>query len=233
MDDRIALRIIIPILAVLALLWARQACAAARPGVVPGDYCDAPGERVPWSDERKAASRGRVQATLAELGVTLAVRAFHDAVVYRESFGGEASVEHVQGADADGVPEYGLGTHGLSLRWHAGKWGDGADPAFCTPEVSTVVAHEIIWRAVTRYGARNLVEVQSVYAGAFDCRGGECRFTLSARRRRGLCSRLSARGVDCGAPISEEDLGRRLGPGERRAWALARARAWWAQRVGR
>jgi hypothetical protein len=233
MDDRIALRITLTILAVLALLWARPAFAGVRGGVVPGDYCNAPGERVPWSPERKAATRERVQGALAELGVARAVRAYHDAIVYRESFGGEASVVHALGEDSDGVPEYGLGTHGLSLRWHADKWGEDADPAFCTPEVSTVVAHELIWRAVTRFGARNLVEVQSVYAGAFECRAGACRFTLAGDRRSGLCGRLRARGVSCWAPITERDLGRRLGAEDRRTWALQRAREWVAEHLGR
>ena len=233
MDDRIALRITLAILTCLALLAARP-CAAATPGLVPGDYCNAPdARRTPWTDDGKARTRQRVHATLRSLGVSSSVHAYHDAILYRESFGGEASVRHTIGEDSDGEQEHGLGAHGLALRWHASKWGDGADPGFCTPEVSTVVAHELIWRALTRFGARNLVEVQSVYAGAARCRGGMCSFTLAPKRRRGLCSRLAKRGVDCWAPITREDLGRRLGPEERREWALARARVAVAAWLGR
>lgn len=233
-DQRLALRFIIPILVGLALLWARPACAAPLPGLVPGDYCNTPDERrTPWTREAKKRTRDRVKLALEALGVSRSVRAYHDAIVFRESFGGEASVRHTLGEDSDGRREDGIGTHGLALRWHAGKWGDDADPGFCTPEVSTVVAHEIIWRAVTRFGARNLVEVQSVYAGAFECRAGDCKFTLSFSRRRGLCERMASRGIDCWAMIDESDLGRRLSDRDRREWALGRARAWVAGWLGR
>jgi hypothetical protein len=174
----------------------------------------------------------RVTATTEALGVSPIIAAFHALVVCREAFCGEASVRHVRGEDVLGR-EDGLGAYGLSLRWQAGKWGADADPAFCSPEVSAVVAHELVWRAVTRYEARNLVEVQSVYAGAVECREGRCRFTLSARRRRGFCARLSGYGFDCSAPISTADLGRRLRQDERREWALGRARTWLASWLGR
>jgi hypothetical protein len=233
MDDRLGLRIVLTILACLALLYACNAHAAPAPALVPGDYCDARGEpRTPWTAEAKDRTRQRVSATTDALGVAPIIAAYHQLVVCREAFCGEASVRHLLGEDVLGR-EDGLGAYGLSLRWQAGKWGPDADPGFCSPEVSAVVAHELVWRAVTRYDAGNLVEVQSVYAGAVECRDGRCRFTLSARRRRGFCARLSGYGFDCATPISVADLGRRLAPDERRALALGLARTWMASWLGR
>lgn len=234
MDDRIALRIILAIFTVLALLYARPSAAADLPGLVPGDHCNARGEqRDPWSREDRERTQERVDIALADLRVSRAVVAYHRAIVCREAFCGESDVRHTLGRDGDGAREDGLGTYGLSLRWHAGKWGADADPAFCTPEVSTAVAHELIWRAVTRYGASTLLEVQSVYAGAVERRGGAWLFTLSPRKRDGLCRRLDAFGVDCRAPIGVEDLGRRLDADDRRAWALGLARRFVAGWLGR
>lgn len=208
--------------------------ASTTPGLIPGDYCNVRGDkREPWTAERKAMTRERVAAATRDLGVSAEIAAYHQLIVWRESFGGEASVRHSLGEDVLGQ-EDGLGAYGLSLRWHRDKWpGDDEDPAFCTPEVSTSVVHEIIWRAVTRYGARNLVEIQAVYAGAVRCRDGACRFTISPARRRGLCARATRRGLSCWAPITTRDLGRRLGDEERRSWALGMARRWVSRVLGR
>ena len=233
MDDRIALRITLAILTCLALLAARPCAAAPTAGLVAGDYCNGRGEaRTPWTREAKRRTQERIEGVLEDLAVAPIVRAFHRLVVCRESFCGEASVRHTLGEDVLGQ-EDGLGAYGLSLRWHANKWpGEDEDAAFCTPEVSAVVAHELMWRAVTRYGASNMVEVQAVYAGAVTCRNGDCSFELSASKRRGFCERLAGYGHSCWAPITERDLGRRLARSERREWALSRARASVAAWVG-
>lgn len=235
MSDRAPLAAALAILAAMAL--AQITCAGrahAAPALVAGDHCNELGEkRTPWTREAKARARARVESTAVALGASRLIRAYHRAIVDRESFGGEASVRHTLGADSDGTPESGLGTHGLALRWHAPKWGADADPGFCSPEVSTVVAHELMWRAVTRYGASNLVEVQAVYSGAARCHAGSCEFPLASRKIAGLCSRLRKRGVGCYDRITVSDLGRRLGPEERRAWALRRARAAVAAWLGR
>jgi len=227
------LRITLAILTVLALLWARPASAGVIGGLVPGDYCNDRSERVAWSRDQKRRTQERVDVALSDLRVAPIIRAFHRLVICRESFCGEASVRHTRGEDVRGV-EDGLGAYGLSLRWHGNKW-DGSDlePALCTPEVSTAIAHEIVWRAVTRYGARNLVEVQAVYGGFVECRSGDCSFTLPAAKRRRFCERLSGYGHSCWAPVTERDLGRRQSTEERRAWALGLARASVRRWVGR
>lgn len=228
------LRIVLTILTCLACIGACPSARAATPGLVPGDYCDDRGDdRTPWTDEAKRQTQLRVDVALRELGVSPIMRAFHRLVICRESFCGESSVRHVLGEDVLGR-EDGLGAYGLSLRWHGNKWdGEDLEPALCTPEVSTVIAHEIVWRAVTRYGARNLVEVQAVYAGAVTCEAGDCRFHLAALKRREFCRRLSAYGHDCAHPITTADLGRRLAKDERREWALALARRSAARMFGR
>ena len=224
-------------IAALVFLVALLACAGqaqAAPGLVPGDYCNDVGvKRTPWTPEAKARARGRALDTARALGASRLIRAYHDLIIWREAFGGEASVVHERGADSDGTPEHGLGLHGLALRWHWLKWGADADPGFCTPEVSTVVANMIMRRAVESYGARNLVEVQAVYSGAARCHAGSCVFSLSSRKEAGLCSRLRSRGVGCYDPVTSADLGRRMDPGELRVWALGRARAAVAAWLGR
>ena len=226
--------IVLPVLLAIGLLVSRPCAAAPIPGVIPGDYCNARDEpRVPWTRDAKRRTQTRVERVLGALRVAPIIRAFHRVVICREAFCGEASVRHTLGGDVRGR-EDGLGAYGLSLRWHKNKWpGEDLEPALCTIEVSTVIAHELMWRAVTRYGARNLAEVQAVYAGAVSCVEGDCRFELSLSKRRGFCERLSSHGYDCAAPITEQDLGRRLGPDERQEWALAQARAWVAGWLGR
>lgn len=233
-DDRLALRATLIALLILAALGLAPRPAVAAPGLVPGDWCQDPAAaRVPWTVEQRERTRERVDLALDELGVSRSIRAYHRVVVCRESYCGEASVRHRLGVDRDGVPEHGLGTHGLSLRWQAGKWGADADPGLCTPEASVVVAHEIVWRAFTRYGARSLLEVQAVYSGAVDCADGSCRFILPARRARGVCARLSEYGVDCLAELELADLGARPDLLERRELALSLARRYLGRWLGR
>jgi hypothetical protein len=242
--DRLAVRLILCILAALAISQGCARIAQASPGIVPGDYCnDVGAPREPWSAEEKARTRARVQAACEALGASEIVCAFDDAIVWRESFGGEASVRHMRGVDADGTPEHGLGPMGLSLRWHADKWpGDDLDPALCTPEASVLVSHEIMWRAVTRYHATTVVELQAIFAGRFRCttvdRWGwlarawpsiawvlpaavrECWPAPTARMERDICERMQARGYYCHRRITVDDLGERVPLDERRAWVL-------------
>lgn len=248
--DRAFARFVLVLFGVLALA---QACAgrtwAREPGLVAGDYCDSIGERTKWSAADKARTRARVQAACEELGASQIVCVYMDVIVCRESYCGAASIRHTRGHDADGVPEHGLGPMGLSLRWHANKWpGDDEDPAFCTPEASVVVAHEIFWSAVTRYGADSIADVQAIYAGRFRCAEidrwawvarigllgpivhrrlpkprSECMPAPTARGEANICQRMVDRGFNCHARIGLADLGRRLPIDERRAWALTQA----------
>jgi hypothetical protein len=245
--DRVAVRIVLVMLASLGL--AQLTCAgratASEPWHVPGDFCDSPGERTTWANSDKARTRARVRAACEALGASPIVCAYDDAVVWRESFGGAASVRHTRGKDADGTPEHGLGPMGLSLRWHAGKWaGNDEDPAFCSPEVSVAVAHEIYWRAVTAYGADSIADIQAIYAGHFVCETvdhfgwlgrvpfvgpvierwlpkpvRDCRPDPTAEGEQDICDRMAARDFNCHAVVTAEDLGRRLEPAEMRSWA--------------
>jgi hypothetical protein len=251
--DRAAARLVLVMLAVLGL--AQITCAgraiAAEPWHVPGDFCDEPGTRTKWATSDKARTRARVRAACEALGASPIVCAYDDAVVWRESFGGAASVRHTRGTDADGTPEHGLGPMGLSLRWHSGKWdGDDEDPAFCSPEVSVVVAHEIYWRAVTVYGADSIADIQAIFAGRFVCENvdhfawlgrlpllgpvvarwlpgpvKDCRPDPTPEGEQDICERMAARGFNCHARVGASELGRRLSASERRQWAEGLARS--------
>lgn len=158
---------------------------------------------------------------------------------------------HTRGIDVDGVPEYGLGPLGLSVRWHADKLpGADADPAFCTPEAAFVVAHSIAVRAVEVYHADDAVEIQAIFGGGLEHRRCErvgvsawawrhpllgriarlfklgrervwCRTTPSSRTVRSVCSRMAG----CRDKLSRADLGEAVPPAERAAWAIEAARA--------
>jgi hypothetical protein len=245
--DRVFVRLTLTIFAALAMSQGCSRVAEASPGLVAGDYCNAPGvPRVRWSAEAKARTRERARSACEALGASPIICAYDDAIIWRESFGGEASVWHERGTDADGTRERGLGMMALSLRWHADKWpGTDEYPAFCTPEASIVVAHEIYWRAVTRYNATNIVEIQAIFAGRFRCttvdRWGwlarawpaiawalpvaerECWPAPTARMTADICERMRARGHHCGRRITVADLGERVPLDGRRAWVLRQA----------
>ncbi len=245
--DRLAVRFILTILAALALSQGCSRVASASPGIVPGDFCnDVGAPRVRWSAEDKARTRDRVQAACERLGASPIICAFDAAIVGREAFNGEASIRHTRGLDSDGTPEHGLGPMGLSLRWHADKWpGDDEDPSFCTAEVSVLVSHEIYWRAVTRYHAETIVDLQAIFAGRFGCttvdRWGwltrawpmlaavlpgaerECWPMPTQRMTADVCERMAARGFSCYRRITVDDLGERVPLDERRAWVLRMA----------
>jgi hypothetical protein len=243
--DRVFVRLTLTIFAALAMSQGCSRLAEASPGLVAGDYCNDQGvPRVRWSAEAKARTRERARSACEALGASPIICAYDDAIVWRESFGGEASVWHERGTDADGTRERGLGMMALSLRWHADKWpGDDEHPAFCSPEASIVVAHEIYWRAVTRYNATNIVEVQAIFAGRFRCttvdRWGwlarvwpaiawalperECWPAPTERMTLDVCERMRARGHHCGRRITVADLGERVPLDERRAWVFRQA----------
>lgn len=250
-DDDLHLQVMIRkmIVALIFLfsLFPSQALAT-EPGIVSGDFCDSrEGPRAAWSAPEKARTRARVRKACQSLDAAPILCAYADAIVVRESFGGAASVRHQLGKNEDG-----LGPMGLSIHWHRDKWpGDDEDPAFCTPEASFIVAHEIFWRAVERYGADSIADIQDVYAGRFICREVDvwrrirwlenlprigpviqrwlprpekkCFPRRSARSEDAICSRMARRGFNCHARITVDDLGRRIKIGDRRRWALEQA----------
>lgn len=231
MDDRLALRVALTILACLAMLWACwPAHASPIGGLVPGDYCDPDDGARDWTRDEKERTRGRIQAACAKVGGSAAYCRFWDAAVMRESWNGVASAVHTKGVDADGDPEYGLGPLGLSVKWHGDKWPGGDEmPAFCTPEAAFLVGHAIALRAVEVYGAASLVEIQAVYGGGRGvtmCRDRglpswlrwfgfgwlvdrtterECWVLPQRRHVDAVCSRMTW--AECTRPITREDLG--------------------------
>jgi len=161
-------------------------------------------------------TRARVQAVCKEVGADPIVCAYMDAVVVRES-SGRSGVRHTKGKN-----ENGLGAMGLSLRWHRDKWpGEDEDPLFCHPEVTAVVSLAIMHRAMQRYKAKNIVEIQAIYAGNWTCQGEgrerKCRARVT-KRTTNVCGRMSARGFDCWKTLTKKDLGRKIPMDERRAF---------------
>lgn len=253
MDDKIALRFILALLAGILLVGlAPRADAAQTPGIVPGDYCDPDDNGSTWTKAQKLATRQRVWDACKAVGGSDLYCEFHDAAVRRESWGGVASTDHVSGTDADGDQEYGLGPMGISIKWHRDKWpGDDEAPAFCTPEASFIVAHAITRRAVVSLGARNAIEMQAVYGGGrgvvlceeigapawvFEAPvvGWLARAVGLEPARRECLIRPKPnhvrsvcnymRGVTCRRPITAEDVGLDVPLSDRRRWALAQAR---------
>jgi hypothetical protein len=178
-------------------------------------------------------THARVRRACKALGAAPVICAYMDAIVERES-SGNPGARHHRGRDSDGVQENGLGAMGLSKRWHRDKWpGKDEDPYFCSPEVSATVAHAIFWRAMIRYQADTVADIQSIYGGHWKCHRdpmtGE-RAGCFASRDYGpdspLCRRMERRGYSCYTPIKIEDLGRKIPLRDRRKFALGLMDTW-------
>ena len=171
-------------------------------------------EHQEYDSAESRETRARVQAVCKEVGADPIICAYMDAVVVRES-SGRSGVRHTKGKN-----ENGLGAMGLSLRWHRDKWpGEDEDPLFCHPEVTAVVSLAIMHRAMQRYKAKNIVEIQAIYAGNWTCQGEgrerKCRARVT-KRTTNVCGRMSARGFDCWKTLTKKDLGRKIPMDERR-----------------
>ena len=197
--------------------------ANGRPLAVVGECDPKPGENRPrpkWTKEQRQEVSRRIRVACEHLQASPVVCAFYASVLWRES-SGRAGVRHTKGEN-----ENGLGPLGLSLRWHRDKWpGKDEDPAWCTPEASLVTAHEIVWRAFTRYNAENMLDAQAIF-GPFkkycyaDPNNGRrrCYADPDYRTKRSICGRMGARGFSCHAKVTLKDLGVRVPKKERRAW---------------
>jgi hypothetical protein len=191
------------------------------------------GERHPFTAAQREETRVRVQRTCKALEASPVICAYMDAIVIRES-SGNAGVRHHKGTDADGVREDGLGAMGLSKRWHHDKWpGRDEDPMFCAPEVSAVVAHTIFWRAMDRFQADTVPDIQSIYGGHWKCHKDPdtglrvgCFPSRDYSPQSPMCARMRARGFNCYQPIRTEDLGKRIAFKDRRAFALGLMKSW-------
>jgi hypothetical protein len=183
------------------------------------------GEPYEWSDETRQEVRDRVRQGCKRLGASPILCAYYDAVVVRES-SGSPGARHVSSPRDNG-----LGPMGLHLRATRQHWPwDDADPMYCRPEVSLLVAHSIVWTAVTRYNARSILGVQAIYGGRWECSSESgrnvCRPKISGKTRSAICGRLRDRGYDCDAALLRSALGRRVPVEERRAEADRLSRAY-------
>lgn len=192
----------------------------------PTARCDAPGGPVSRTGTLATLEdRTRLRAACEAVGGSPLYCAYVDAVGLRES-SWRRGVRHDNGADADGREERGLGILGLSVRWHHDKWPGDPDPDWCQPEASFAVLHAIAWRAVDRWHARDLAEVQAVYGGHWRCSASAGRRTCellgypSEGRLHGM---LRRRGHSAYTPISARDLGERLPKRRRATWAREQA----------
>lgn len=175
--------------------------------------------------EREAATthverfvaRERAIAACRSLGATDNVCEALDAVVVRES-SGMPQVEHKLGPN-----EHGRGLAGLAVRLHADKWKAGTpEEALCVPEVSAVIVMRIWRTAIMAYGARDLLDLQRVFAGRFDDLGQE----PTHPRDRDWCSRLRKRGVSCLETVRLKSLGRELRRSKQDTWLAGRFASW-------
>ncbi len=197
--------------------------ATQQPQIGVCDPVDGPPIR--WSAEQRDEVRARVRFSCGAMRAAPAVCAWLDASGSRES-SWSPSVRHTLGER-----EAGLGVLGLSTWWQRDKWpGSGEDPAFCSPEASVLVALAIVRRAQIVWGARDLRDVQAVFAGRFRCvTEGEdrsCFIIRDVQADRDLCERLELHGVDCRAPLPKRAGGRRVLVRDRPEVAAGLAERW-------
>jgi hypothetical protein len=206
------------ILFISTLFGPPTAAASSTAPVLEAPTCEPRGETArKYTHAERAETRARVKAVCEFTGAKPWVCAFLDAVVVRES-DGRAGVRHHAGRN-----ENGLGAMGISLRWHRDKWpGKDEDPMLCHPEVSALIALDIMDRAFRKYHAENAVDVQSIYAGRWECwtnpETGKRRCAADANQRTvsAICDRMKARGHSCWKHVQRSDLGRRIPKRDRR-----------------
>lgn len=110
---------------------------------------------------------------------------------------------------------FGLGLGALNISYHLGKFDKMAPPEIlCDPVINTMIQIKIARNAVQRYGAKNFVEVQAIYAGRtyFDENGRQrplscsrgCPKMISAEQRkraisgdRNMLNRCTNTQMDC------------------------------------
>lgn len=202
--------------------------AALAQGPQIGQCDPVEGPRIAWTKEQRAETRARVRATCRAVKAAPEVCELLDEWGERES-DFRPGVRHVMGRN-----ENGIGPLGLSKRWHRDKWPGPVEPAFCLPEASALVALDVVRRAQVRWKARNLLEVNAVFAGRFRCvteidGSRECFIVRHAAKDRDICRRLEQRGLDCHAELPRRAAGKRVPVRERPAVAAELAERWAAR----
>lgn len=161
------------------------------------------GPRLVWSREQRREARARAKAACRALGASRLVCAWVDVAGLRES-SWRPSVRHRRGPNEDG-----LGILGLDKRSHRDKWPGDPEPAWCTPEASVIVALHIARRAITRWDAQNVSDIQAVFAfRTIRTDEGELLVAKDHRADERLCKAMRARGFGCRTPVKLKDVGR-------------------------
>lgn len=103
----------------------------------------------------------------------------------------------------------GLGLGGLNVGYHLRKIDPNAPPEIlCDPVLNVMVQVTIARNAVHRYGARNWVQVQAIYAGRIDYdKNGKAIPGKNPKRDRNMRRRCKTWGLNCNA---KPQLGRKL-----------------------
>lgn len=163
----------------------------------PIGLCDpVDGPRVKFSKADRDEVFVRLERACIRAGDSPEFCEWIDMVAFRESRG-RSSVRHTR---AEG--ENGIGALGLSIRWQAHRWPGDADPDFCLPEVSYVVAREIAIKAVRVYHAQTYLDVQAVYSGrvgkSVTPNGNRYNFAAPTNQTARIsCGGLAKRGIRC------------------------------------
>lgn len=163
----------------------------------PIGKCDpVDGDRIEWTSEQRQEARRMATDHIRAKGARPVFVAYLDAV-------GERETSWTPSRWHDGGT--GLGMHGLNARYFG-----GLAENLCDPRQSAEVVRHIARRAIERYGAKNAWDIQAIFAGRHECVTGigECTGGMQDRTTDAICGRMAARGVDCFARITLEDLGR-------------------------
>lgn len=164
------------------------------------------GQKLEWTQAERDTAREMANESVRARGASPIFIAFLDAATTRES-DGAASRWH------DG--NTGLGMHGINITVHKKRWPYPLNPAVCNPRVSAAIVQDISHDCITRHGASNPWELQTCFAGRFECtpnyKGKKiCTGVQQDRTNRAICKPMSRGEFDCWDPITLEDLGERM-----------------------
>lgn len=181
--------------------------------VSPIGKCDpVNGPKVEYSAADRAEYYARIRASSIAHGESPITQAYWDAVTERESHG-RGAVRHTKGERENGLGGLGLG-YIHHKKW-PGPWDD-----MCTPEYAHATARVIAQIAIDKYGAKNILDIQAVYAGRMGCVGrtGDCPGWQQDMTSK-ICPRMAKRKFSCTTPITAKDFGVRVPYSERKLFA--------------